>query len=164
MLQTMLTTCPDPDPDPDPDPEVPSPEPKSTQIARARESFRPDFERVYALYPRKAGKAAGLASCARQVKTPEQFEELLLAADRFASEVAHEGTEERFIPLFSSWMNGNRSRSWRDSIPSPQERESARVARAFAEKIAADEQAWIDAGGNPFDEDAKARFLAEQRR
>ncbi len=68
-----------------------------------------DFEILYQRYPRKMGKQEGIKKAVRDVKTQEEFEKLSMAIDRFKSFHSNKGTEERFIPYFSSFMS-----SWRE--------------------------------------------------
>jgi hypothetical protein len=74
---------------------------------RKRESL--DFESIYRKYPRKLGKAEGIKKAQREVTTPEAFAQLSGAVDRFVADLRRRGTEEKFIPYFSTFMS-----SWRD--------------------------------------------------
>lgn len=73
----------------------------------ARSDF--DFDAVYKSYPRKMGKKKGLAVCRAKIKTPEQYEKLRQAVDRYSAHVKTAGTEPEFIKHFSTFMN-----SWED--------------------------------------------------
>lgn len=68
-----------------------------------------DFAQIYDLYPRKIGKAKGLAICAKTIKTKEDFDSLLVAVEKYRNQVEVDGTEPRYIKHFSSFMS-----SWRD--------------------------------------------------
>ncbi len=75
-----------------------------------------DFESVYALYPRKDGKAKGIAKCKAQIRTPERFAEFRLAVEHYAEKVRAEGTERRFVKQFSTFMAPD---VWVDYIAQP---------------------------------------------
>ena len=69
-----------------------------------------DFNRFYALYPRKIGKEAARKSFARSLKkAPAQ--KIIEAADQFA--LACRGKEKKFIPHPATWLNQGR---WDDEI------------------------------------------------
>lgn len=121
-----------------------------------------DFEAVYTLYPRKEGKARGLAALARSVKTQDQYDRLLVAARNYAAKVRREGTETQFVKHFSSWVS-----CWEDYADqgSPTETRSAvpdvaATSRALAaerrtltdEERAAAEQTRRNLFGNLFPE------------
>lgn len=72
-----------------------------------------DFEGIYKRYPRKQGKADGLRACKRKIKTPEQFDLLILAVANFAA--SREGEDPNFTPYFSTWIN----KQWEDWITPP---------------------------------------------
>lgn len=74
-----------------------------------------DFASVYKAYPRKEGKTKGIVRLRSQVRTPEAFAELQTAVRHFAEKHAAEGTEQKYIPHFSTWCNA----SWRDFIDGP---------------------------------------------
>lgn len=68
-----------------------------------------EFESLYKKYPRKMGKAFGIKKAGREVTTPEDFDALSGAIDKFAAFHRAKGTEEKFIPYFSTFMT-----EWRD--------------------------------------------------
>jgi hypothetical protein len=68
-----------------------------------------DLLSLYEIYPRKEGKAAGLKKLKTIVKTPEVYERVKFALDRFVKHHQTAGTEAKFIPFFSTWVN-----SWTD--------------------------------------------------
>jgi hypothetical protein len=63
-----------------------------------------DFESLYSKYPNKKGKAKGMKTCRTQIKTPEDFERLSKAIDRYAKECLIERVEKKFIKHFSTFM------------------------------------------------------------
>lgn len=76
-------------------------------LPQARPRF--DFESLYKKYPRKEGKAKGIAACKAQIKSPEDYSALSAAIDRYQERIHREGTELKFIKHFSSFMA-----VWRD--------------------------------------------------
>ena len=64
---------------------------------------------LYALYPRKMGKSAGVKKLLKQLKSEADCRDFANAMGRFC--LYHEGkeTEEQFIPYFSTFVS-----SWRD--------------------------------------------------
>jgi hypothetical protein len=68
-----------------------------------------DFESLYQKYPRKEGKQKGVQACKAQIHTPEDFNALSAAIDRYREKIRREGTEQKYIKHFSSFMA-----SWRD--------------------------------------------------
>lgn len=96
-----------------------------------------DFESLYQKYPRKIGKSKGLQICEKQIRTGGDFELLSTAIDRYVDCLATQGTEEKFIKHFSSFMT-----SWRDWLD-PEAGTSAAITKktdySFLE--AADESA-----------------------
>ena len=70
-----------------------------------------DFEALYALYPRKEGKAAGLKTCATEIRTEADFERLKTAITNYAAMCAKEGRDRGYIKHFSSFMS-----AWTDYV------------------------------------------------
>ena len=70
-----------------------------------------DFDSLYKKYPRKEGKQKGLAICKVQIKTPDDFDLLSKAIDRYCDHLKKHATDPKFIKMFSTFMN-----SWRDWI------------------------------------------------
>lgn len=68
-----------------------------------------DFDALYAAYPRKVGKARGMALCRSRIKSPKQYELLKRAVHNYARHVA--GKDAEYIKHFSSFMA-----SWTDYI------------------------------------------------
>ena len=67
------------------------------------------FESIYRLYPKKMGKSKGLQKYKKQVKTEKDQNDLKRAIHSFIKYHENRGTEEQFIPYFSTFMT-----SWRD--------------------------------------------------
>lgn len=93
------------------------------------EIFKPDLESAYSLYPRKEGKARGLALLKASVKTPSDWSDLQTAVLAFRRHLEANKTEAQFIPHFKTW-----AASWRDWLDP-----NIGSAQSFSEKAAADE-------------------------
>lgn len=68
-----------------------------------------DFEVLYQRYPRKLGKQKGLDRCRAQIKTEDDYRLLDQAIARYKSYVRAQGTEEKYVKHFSTFMT-----DWRD--------------------------------------------------
>lgn len=71
-----------------------------------------DFERLYALYPRKEGKTKGLAKCRTQVRSRARYDDLERAIRNYAASVA--GKEAEFVKHFSTFMG-----CWEEYVEAP---------------------------------------------
>ncbi len=108
-----------------------APEPSyNHQLNRQKDSSLPlgdpveaDFGEWYALYPHKVGRGAALKAY-RSARKKTGKSELLEAVKRYAAATARAGTEKRFIPHPSTWLNGER---WADEAPAPQANSHAGV-------------------------------------
>ena len=85
-------------------------EPKSAPTAPA---YPPEFEQWWGEYPKKVGKRRALKDWKQAVKR-EPSGEILAATRRFAEYHAACGTEKRFIPNPSTWLNRD---GWGDELP-----------------------------------------------
>lgn len=72
-----------------------------------------DAESVYAIYPRKEAKAAGLKAIEKAIKLVGT-EKLLIETMNYVNRCRREKTERQFIPHPATWYNGRR---WEDPIP-----------------------------------------------
>lgn len=72
-----------------------------------------NFHEIWAMYPRKAGKGAARKAYERAVKKicPNTLHQKLEA---FTQALSASGTEERYIPHLSTWLNQER---WDDELP-----------------------------------------------
>ncbi len=80
---------------------------------RATVQYPPEFERTYAAYPRKIGKAKALRAWLAAVKVASP-ETIYAGVQRYAAETV--GTEARFIAHPASWLNAHR---WQDEATPP---------------------------------------------
>ncbi len=78
-----------------------------------RSSF--DFEGLYKLYPRKEGKAKGLAKCKLEVKTDKDYVDLEIAIRKYATHCIKNKIEVQFIKHFSTFMANGSWRDWLDN-------------------------------------------------
>ena len=70
-----------------------------------------DFDAVYSLYPRKAGKKLGLKRCKSQIKTQNKYNKLLTAVKNYSLICQKNCTDKQYIKQFSTFMN-----CWEDYI------------------------------------------------
>jgi hypothetical protein len=115
---------------------------KQERIRGSAEGESFDFESLYAKYPRKEGKQAGLAQCRKQIKTRGQYDELSRAIDRYA---VHCAKTDQIVKHFSSFLGSERGpKPWLDwldpetgqvskSMPAAEEPEWVKKARAEEE-------------------------------
>lgn len=110
----------------EPDPEPPSQE----------------FETWWATYPRKVGKRKA-ESAWKSALTRTDAETLNTATQQFADHHKHTGTEARFIPHATTWLNRD---GWNDELPqapnaatAPGRLSNAEVARQLQERNAQDQ-------------------------
>jgi hypothetical protein len=73
-----------------------------------------DFDAIYQKYPRKEGKTKGIAQCAAQIKTSEDYEKLSRAVDKYAH--LCKGKDKKFIKLFSTFMGSKKTPTWMDYL------------------------------------------------
>jgi hypothetical protein len=70
-----------------------------------------DFGAVYAKYPRKRGKDAGLKACREQIRTQADFETLVRGVDAYLDEIRRLRTPADKQQHFSTFLNSGR---WRE--------------------------------------------------
>lgn len=75
-----------------------------------------DFEAVYRSYPRKDGKAKGLAAIKKQVTTQADFQAFEKAVASYAKYCLDEKKESKFIQFFSTFVGAADVQPWRDWI------------------------------------------------
>lgn len=84
-----------------------------TEDAPTAPAYPPEFERWWGEYPKKVGKRRALKDWKQAVKR-ERAGEIIAATRRFAEYHAACGTEKRFIPNPSTWLNRD---GWGDELP-----------------------------------------------
>lgn len=106
-----------------------------------------DFGAIYEAYPRgntsSHGKAKGIETLRKTVKTQAAYETVLAAAKRYAAEEAafKKSGSKAFrpgVPMFSTWVN---QRRWEDFETLAPKQESQPQALTAAQRIAAREAA-----------------------
>lgn len=80
-------------------------------LAHSANSHSFNFDEIYKEYPRKLGKHQGIKKLAKEVKTDLDFQALTAAVHNFAKYHRAKGTEEKFIPYFSTFAS-----NWRDWV------------------------------------------------
>ena len=80
-----------------------------------QKKFKPPrdrLEEIYAAYPRKQGKSAGFAKLERELKSFQDVEVFATAVEKFAQVMAKENRSQKYIPIFSTFVNSQ----WRDYL------------------------------------------------
>jgi len=109
----------------------------SPPIKRVKEEnqiniYKKDFERLYAVYPRKEKKAPAekaFIKLSKAKKLPDT--DVLIAAIKKRLELDWKDKEKQFIPLPSSWLNGER---WNDELEEPQQKEESNPYEGLSEE------------------------------
>lgn len=114
----------------------PSDRAKDKDKDKDKDKFLGEYERIYAAYPRKIGKATGL----KKLKGADPAE-IWKALNNFLAHHKLAGTEPQFIPHFKTWTN-----NWRDclepdygkaeSFGQPPQMSQAEIEAAFAREPA----------------------------
>lgn len=73
-----------------------------------------EFDALWMLYPRKAGKADALRHYKSARKNGTAFEEVEQGIIRYTRHIEDEHTEPQYIAMGSTWFNGHR---WEDQYP-----------------------------------------------
>jgi hypothetical protein len=73
-----------------------------------------DFEALYQKYPRRLNKAEARARFLRIITTPEQYDKLSQAIDRYRAHVLAERTEAKYIKHLSSFLGTEEKQPWQD--------------------------------------------------
>lgn len=84
-----------------------------TEDAPTAPAYPSEFEQWWGAYPKKVGKRRALKDWKQAVKR-ERAGEIIAATRRFAEYHAACGTEKRFIPNPSTWLNRD---GWGDELP-----------------------------------------------
>lgn len=99
-----------------------------------------ELERIYSEYPRKEGKSGGMKIVKREIKSPEDSEQLIKAIKNYRTNCEREKKEKKYIKLFSTFMG-----EWRDwldedngtaSFFTTEQLDHNRRAREEAERLA----------------------------
>jgi hypothetical protein len=90
-----------------------------------------DFESLYQKYPRKEGKTRGIKIAEREIRTPEEYDLLSSAVDRYAKYCEAQGTEGKYIKHFATFMG-----CWREWLDPATGTTSGRKYRGIADILA----------------------------
>lgn len=86
-----------------------------------------DLDAVYQAFPRHRGRSAGMELARREIVTASDLADLKCAVNAFAAAMAQEERPDDKILYFSTFMG-----SWRDWLPSPEERAEEQEKLAHA--------------------------------
>lgn len=75
-----------------------------------------DFEILYQNYPRKIGKAKGIATLVKTIKSQSDYEALARAIENYAKDIKKKQTEEKYIKHFSTFIGSKENQAWRDYV------------------------------------------------
>lgn len=100
-----------------------------------------DLESIYAMYPKKEGKQKGLEKLKREIKTDQDFQDLLKAVKNYSQKCLDENTEQKYIKHFASFVS-----AWRDYLEYTPVRQISKTQNHFQELLKA----------NPYREEASA--------
>lgn len=81
----------------------PAGEEKKKRVTPDKPAF--DFEALYQKYPRKRGKTRGMKIAERDIRTQKEYDNLSLAIDKYCQVIKKEKTDQKYIQLFSTFMN-----------------------------------------------------------
>ena len=90
-------------------------------VERKRQGYPAEFEEWWATYPRKVGKGKAAKDWRRAMKRTDN-QTLIDASRRLSAFHAAEGTDPRFIPHPSTWLNRD---GWEDDLTPSKPRGSA---------------------------------------
>jgi hypothetical protein len=79
--------------------------------------YPPEFEKFWAVYPRRVAKRAALEMFNRAVNEGVVVEKIVAAAQRFAGAMAKEGRPQEKMPHPATWLSGAR---WEDEAAATQ--------------------------------------------
>lgn len=105
---------------------TPTPTPSSKTPAPAKLADLdndPDFTAFWDAYPKKVGKGQARRAWSSMLKKGADPDEVVAAVEAFAKSCADAGTDPKFIPHPSTWLNGER---WSDEM-SPEPDEAPRI-------------------------------------
>jgi len=89
-----------------------------------------DFDMIYSLYPRKVGKARGLALCRSKVKSQVKYELMLASAKEMCSLWRGRNKEQKeFCPMFDTWVSKGRWQEDEQVGPGSQESTGGKVSK-----------------------------------
>lgn len=90
----------------------------ATKPVKKNNTYPEEFEQWYRTYPRHVGKRKAFTAWKTAIKRIDPTT-LLARTQEFASHVKAQGTEQRFVPHPTTWLNRD---GWDDEIQQPQHR------------------------------------------
>lgn len=99
-----------------PDEPKPSGLKAQTEMSFATKKPSFNFEEIYAIYPRKEGKADGMATLKKTIINETQLKELHLAVKNYTEDCKISNRERRYIRQWSSFIGSKEKPFWRDWI------------------------------------------------
>lgn len=75
-----------------------------------------DFESIYAIYPRKEGKANGMLRLQRRIRSQDDFDRFAKAARKYASECKLSGKDLKYTMQWSTFVGGDGNERWLDYV------------------------------------------------
>lgn len=64
-----------------------------------------NFDHLYQLYPKKAGKKIGVQRCESQIKSSDKYDQLKLSIENYSQQCRNDDTDRKYIKQFSTFMN-----------------------------------------------------------
>lgn len=89
---------------------------RQKRARKALDDFDHRLEPIYQLYPRRENKVQGFKKLRSELRTEEDFAQFRRAVENYAARCKREGTETKFIKMFSTFATG-----WREWIEPPLE-------------------------------------------
>ena len=75
-----------------------------------------DFEKIWKSYPRKVNKSEGRERFNRLIKSINDFDQLIIAVENYASHCKKLNLEEKHVRHFSTFLGKEKAENWRDWI------------------------------------------------
>lgn len=89
---------------------------KDKDQTKDKDNTKFDFEKIYAMYPRKEGKADGIAVLQKTITSLKEYEDLEIATKNYARRCEIKKTDPDYIKLFSSFIGPAKLPKWKEWI------------------------------------------------
>jgi hypothetical protein len=80
-----------------------------------------DIDLIYAEYPKKVGKAAGIKKLHSAIKTQSDYDKVMCGVKQYKQFCLDENTDQKYIKQFSTWVNNE---CWNDEYISQEKSNS----------------------------------------